>query len=96
MNTERAHAYGRIMRTLRASRGPGCVDDAVGRLREACVTLVFADAASPGDRAMTAAIVALADLVGHRCVSSELAAAIVDDLLRCASPVPATGRPLSA
>ena len=46
MSTERAHAYGRIMRTIRASRGPGCVDDAVGRLREACVTLVFADPAS--------------------------------------------------
>ena len=85
------------MRTLRASRGPACVDDAVGRLRDACVTLVFADAASPSDRhAMTAAIVALADLVGHSCVSSELAAAIVDDLLRCAPPVMAARRPLSA
>jgi hypothetical protein len=87
MITERSQAYARIMRTLRAfdSRAAAC--DEVARLREACATLAFAPSASPCDRhAMTDAIVALADLVARGCVHSELAAAIVEDLGRCAPP----------
>ena len=89
MTTERAHAYGRVMRTLRACLGrSAATDDEIGRLREACATLAFAGSASPRERhAMTDAIVALAELVSRGCVSSELAAAIVDDLGTCAPPI---------
>ena len=64
-------------------RGRATVDDVIARLRDARAMLVFADIPSPRDRhAMTDAIVALADLVGRGCVSSEVAAAIVDDISR--------------
>jgi hypothetical protein len=94
MITDRSQAYGRIMRTLRqccASTGGG---DEIARLRDACATLVSSPAPSAGDRhAMTAAIIALADLVARGSVSSELAAAIVHDIGACAAPGPAGSRP---
>jgi hypothetical protein len=83
--SDRSLAYGRIMRTLGACPQGPAVSGEVARLREACATLVFACGPSPRDRhAMTDAIVALADLVSRGGISSELAAAIVDDLGRCA------------
>jgi hypothetical protein len=92
MITERSRAYGRIMRTLSACQRRGAVDE-VARLREACSTLVFACAPSPHDRhALTDAVIAVADLVARGTISSELAAAIVDDILRCAPHDPATQR----
>jgi hypothetical protein len=93
MITERSRAYGRIARTLRRSGAAGGAGEAAARLHEACATLVFAQACSPRERhAMTDAIIAVADLVARGGVSSELAAALVDDIGRCAPPGPA-GRP---
>jgi hypothetical protein len=89
MITERSQAYGRIMRTLSACEARGAVHE-VARLRETCSTLVFASQASPRERqALTDSIVAVADLVARRTITSELAAAVVDDIFRCAPHDPA-------
>ena len=80
------------MRTLRHCGGAD-IDDEVTRVSEACSTLVFASSPSPRDRhAMTDAIVAVADLVARGSISSELAAAIVYDIGRCAPAGPASLR----
>jgi len=93
MITERSQAFGRIMRTLR-HRGAGAgVDDEVARLRDACATLVSEDSPSARDRhATTEEIIAVADLVARGSVTSELAAAIVHDIGRCAPHRPARPR----
>jgi hypothetical protein len=85
MTTQRSQAYARIMRTLSACPQQAALEKEVERLREACATLVFASLPSPRDRhAMTDAIIALADLVAGGHISSELAAALVDDITHCA------------
>jgi hypothetical protein len=85
MTTERAHAYGRIMRTLRHCGGAAADD--VARLREACATLVFACMPSPRDhQAMPDAIVAVVGLVAGGSISSAAAAAIVHDIGLCPPP----------
>ena len=90
MTPERAEAYGRIMEALDTCFGRATVDEAA-RIREACDALVFARAATLGDRyAMSDAIVVLADLVERGCISSQLASAMVDDIGRCAPPKPAS------
>ena len=86
MTAQRAEAYGRIMRALRAyfGRAPG---DEIASIREACDVLVLAGSASPRDgEAMTQAFGVLADLVARGGISRELAAAVVDDIDRCAPP----------
>lgn len=89
MITERSQAYARIMRTLRAFDALAASTDDIARLRDACATLAFAQSPTPRDRqAMTEAIIALADLVARGCVTSELAAAMVEDIGRCAPARP--------
>ena len=85
MITERSQAYGRIMRTLSACPGRVAAEDDIERLREACAALVFARSPSRRDRlAMKDAVVALSDLVARGCITSERAAAVVEDIRRCA------------
>jgi hypothetical protein len=92
MTAERAEAYGRIMRALRAYFGRAPRNE-ITRLREACDTLVLASAPSSCDgEAMTEAFGVLADLVARGGISRELAAAVVDDIDRCAPPDPEAGR----
>jgi hypothetical protein len=77
------------MRALRAYFGRAPHDD-IARIREACDVLVLARWASPGIRvAMADTITVLADLVARGGISRHLAAAIVDDIGRCAPPEPA-------
>jgi hypothetical protein len=88
MTGERAEAYGRIIRGLRAYFGRAPQDE-ITRIREACDTLVLASAPSSCDgEAMTEAFGVLADLVARGGISPELAAAVLDDIDRCAPPSP--------
>jgi hypothetical protein len=90
MTAERAEAYGRIMRALHAHFRLAARDEIV-RIREACDALVLARSSSPHDRrAMTVAIVVLADLVERGGISRQLAEGMVEDLGRCAPPAPAS------
>jgi hypothetical protein len=86
MTAQRAEAYGRILRALRAYFGRAPHED-ITRLREACDVLVLARSPSPRDgEAMTQAFGVLADLVARGGISRELAAAVVEDIDRCAPP----------
>ncbi len=90
MTAERAEAYGRIMRALHAHFRLAVRDEIV-RIREACDALVLAPSPSPHQRrAMTAAIVALADLVERGGISRQLAEEMVEDIGRCGPPTPAS------
>jgi hypothetical protein len=72
------------MRALRADFGRAARAD-VDSIREACDALVLARSVSPRDRhAMTESVVLLADLVERGAVSSWVAAAMADDIGRCA------------
>ena len=93
MITERLKAYGRIMRTLHHCSAAAGDGDEVARLRDACATLVSdAAPAARARHAMTDAIIAVADLVARGSVSSELAAAMVHDVGRCAPATTADPR----
>ncbi len=90
MTAERAEAYGRIMRALHAHFRLAARDEIV-RIREACDALVLARSYSPHHRrAMTVAIVALADLVERGGISRRTAEAMIEDIGRCAPPTPAS------
>ena len=90
MTAGRAEAYGRIMGALDAHPWLGARDEIV-RIREACDVLVLAPSPSPHlRRAMTVAIVALADLVERGGISRRSAEAMVEDIGRCGPPTPAS------
>jgi hypothetical protein len=95
MTAERAEAYGRIMRSLRAyfGRAPGAD---IARLRDACDALVFAHCPSAREgEAMGEAFGVLADLVARGGISRELATAVVQDIDRCAPSSPRPTAPRS-
>jgi hypothetical protein len=77
MTPERAEAYGRIVRALRAYFRCAPRDE-IARIH----------AASDG-KTMTEAFGLLADLVARGGISRELATALVDDVHRCAPAAPA-------
>jgi hypothetical protein len=86
MTAERAEAYVRIMEALGAHFGQ-VADDDVECVRNACDALVLADSVSPRDRrAMTDALIVLADLVERGDISGQVAVAMVQDIGRCAPP----------
>jgi hypothetical protein len=90
MNTERTHAYGRVVKTL-DEIGPTKLQPAEqARVREAADTLIFA-ADLDDARAAMADVDALAEhLVASDRWSEERARQLVDDLLAC-GPVTAVG-----
>ena len=90
MTAERAEAYGRIMRALHADLRLAARDE-VARIREACDALVLARSSSSHQRrAMTVAIVALADLVERGGISRQVAEGMVEDISGCGPPTPAS------
>jgi hypothetical protein len=90
MNTERTHAYGRVVKTL-DEIGPTKLQPAEqARVREAADTLIFA-ADLDDARAAMADVDALAEhLVASDRWSEERARQLVEDLLAC-GPVTAVG-----
>ena len=84
MNTERTHAYGRVVRTLE-DLGPTKLQPAEqDRIREAADTLIFA--AGPDDDVLRAVedVRALADhLAESGRWTEERAKQLVDDVLAC-------------
>jgi hypothetical protein len=83
MNTERTHAYGRVVRTLE-DLGPTKLQPAEqDRIREAADTLIFASDLEEA-RAALEEVDALAEhLVASDRWSEERAKQLVDDVLAC-------------
>jgi hypothetical protein len=89
MNTERTHAYGRIVKTLE-DLGPAKLQPAEQeRVREAADTLIFAEGA---DRDVIAAVEDVRALADHLAESGrwteERAAKLVGDLSDCGPLAP--------
>jgi hypothetical protein len=95
MNSERAQAYGRLMKAVRAE-GPEALDASEQQIvREAADALLFsADLDSdPGARAALAAVTALADeLIAADRILASRAHRLLDDIWACG---PAAGADLT-
>ena len=90
MNSERTHAYGRIVRTLE-DLGPAKLQPAErDRVREAADTLIFASGPEETRDAMSDMDTLAEHLVASDRWSEERARQLVDDLLAC-GPVTAVG-----
>lgn len=90
MNTERTHAYGRVVKTL-DELGPTKLQPAEQqRVREAADTLIFASEFDEARAAMTDMDSLAEHLVASDRWSEERAKELVDDLLAC-GPVTAVG-----
>ena len=88
MNSERTHAYGRVVKTLE-DLGPAKLQtDEQARVREAADTLIFAVDLDEA-RAAMADVDSLAEhLVASDRWSEERAKQLVDDLLACGPVTP--------
>ena len=90
MNTERTHAYGRVVKTL-DELGPTKLQPAEQeRVREAADTLIFAADLDEARSAMADMDTLAEHLVASDRWSDERAKQLVDDLLAC-GPVTAVG-----
>src|SRR5688572_26849206 len=92
MNTERTHAYGRVVKTL-DELGPAKLQPAEQqRVREAADTLIFATDLEEARRAMADVDELAEHLLASDRWSEERARQLVDDLLAC-GPVTPLGQP---
>jgi hypothetical protein len=89
MNSDRTHAYGRIVKTLEDLGPAKLLDAEQARIREAADTLIFAEGA---DRDVIAAVEDVRALADHLAESGrwteERAAKLVDDLAHCGPLAP--------
>jgi hypothetical protein len=88
MNSERTHAYGRVLRTLE-DLGPTKLHDAEqGRIREAADTLIFAATFEDARTALEDVDALCEHLVATDRWSEERAAELAQDILACGPLAP--------